>query len=75
MPERKLSKKTLAEQSVGSMRSLCPAESKYGASKTRPKRSRDPTPHRSGTGDLLTNSSDFSIRISPVISPSDVRET
>ena len=30
---------------------------------------------RSGFGDWLTNSSDFSIRISPVISPSDVRLT
>jgi hypothetical protein len=31
--------------------------------------------HRSGKGDLFTSSSDFSIRISPVISPSEVRET
>lgn len=32
-------------------------------------------PYRSGLGALPTNSSDFSIRISPVISPSEVRET
>src|SRR5262249_37358835 len=31
--------------------------------------------HRSGRGDLLPSSSDFSIKISPVISPSEVRET